>query len=86
MFMASITVIFYLGLLLGKCAHFESFTQLCLPRRKTNRFLLGEPGSGHNRAAGPAAKLWWCFVANSAGMSGGDHPVLKKKKRKEKQK
>lgn len=33
--------------LLGKCAHFESFTQLCLPRGKTNQFLLGELSNGH---------------------------------------
>lgn len=71
MFMASITVIFYLGLSLGKCAHFESFAQLCLPRRKTNPFLLGEPGSAHIRAAGPAAKMQCRFVANSAGVSEG---------------
>lgn len=82
MFMASIVVIFYLGLLLGKRVHFESSTQLCLPRRKTEQFLLGEPHSGHIRAAVTAAKLFCCCVANSA-VSEGDHPALKKKKKRE---
>lgn len=80
--MASIIVIFYLSLLLGKCVHFESSTQLCLPRRKTEQFLLGEPHSGHIRATVTAAKLFCCCVANSA-VSEGDHPVFKKKKKKE---
>lgn len=84
MFMASIIVIFYLGLLLGKRVHFESSTQLCLPRRKTEQFLLGEPHSGHIRAAVTAAKLFCCCVANSA-VSEGDHPALKKKRGKGKQ-
>lgn len=84
MFMASIVVIFYLGLLLGKRVHFESSTQLCLPRRKTEQFLLGEPHSGHIRAAVTAAKLFCCCVANSA-VSEGDHPALKKKRGKGKQ-
>lgn len=83
MFMASIAVIFSLRLLLGKPAHFESSAQLCLLRRKTERFLLGEPHSGHIRAAVTAAKLFCWFVANSAGGSGGDHPALKKNKRRE---
>lgn len=30
----------------------------------------------------PAAKLWWWFVANSAGVSGEDHPVLNKIKKR----
>lgn len=86
MFMASIAVIFSLRLLLGKPAHFESSAQLCLLRRKTERVLLGEPHSGHIRAAVTAAKLFCWFVANSAGGSGGDHPALKKiKGGKEKQ-
>lgn len=85
MFMASIIVIFYLSLLLGKCVHFESSTQLCLPRRKTEQFLLGEPHSGHIRATVTAAKLFCCCVANSA-VSEGDHPVFKKKKRERERK
>lgn len=84
MFMASIIVIFYLSLLLGKCVHFESSTQLCLPRRKTEQFLLGEPHSGHIRATVTAAKLFCCCVANSA-VSEGDHPVFKKKKERERE-
>lgn len=82
--MASIVVIFYLSLLLGKCVHFESSTQLCLPRRKTEQFLLGEPHSGHIRATVTAAKLFCCCVANSA-VSEGDHPVFKKKKKRERE-
>lgn len=82
--MASIVVIFYLSLLLGKCVHFESSTQLCLPRRKTEQFLLGEPHSGHIRATVTAAKLFCCCVANSA-VSEGDHPVFKKKKERERE-
>lgn len=82
--MASIVVIFYLSLLLGKCVHFESSTQLCLPRRKTEQFLLGEPHSGHIRATVTAAKLFCCCVANSA-VSEGDHPVFKKKKKKKRE-
>lgn len=48
------------------------------PEEKQTHFSSGRAGSGHIRAAGPAAKLWWSFVANSAGGSRGDHPVLKK--------
>lgn len=51
------------------------------PEEKQTHFSSGRTGSGHIRAAGPAAKLWWSFVANSAGGSRGDHPVLKKSKK-----
>lgn len=74
-----ITVIFYLESVL-----ILSLSLICVyPEEKQTNFFW----ESSVMVTRPAAKLWWWFVANSAGVSGGDHPVLNKKRgRKTKQK